>query len=181
MCVKIFTERRTGHPLHAIALAHEGERLPGPAPLDDSQRLLETVDTDSGRVVSQTYRLVLLPDPSGPDPELEPPLAERVDAAAVTGHHDRMAVVVCDHHRGDPHRRHLRRQHEQGHHRQTGADVIGGAGHLEPGVLGLPHRLDQLATRGNAAEGDTEPERMPFHVRAAPRGGHTVGVATHRV
>ncbi len=79
---------------HGVVLALEGDRPVGHQPLEDRDRLLETVDPHAGPVELDPGLLVVGGHPAGAEAQLEAPVREQVERRHLAGEHDRVLVVV---------------------------------------------------------------------------------------
>ena len=143
-----------------VVLAGEAERLVREAALEDRDGLRQAGLTHGRRVERQADRLVLGPVPAGADGDVEPALAEDVEARQVLRQHGGMAEVVVQDEcadaqgladRGDG--RHRRRR------RELRDEVIGHDQRVDPDGLGAADRLGQLSDAGDSSRIGEEAER----------------------
>jgi hypothetical protein len=78
-------------------LALEVHFVAAPERLQDAQALLEPRHAHAGRVHRHSPRVVVGPQPTGADADVEPSVAQEIERGELLGEHHRMAVVVAQH------------------------------------------------------------------------------------
>ena len=138
----------------------EAERSVGEQPAEDGDRLGHPLDPHARRVELQADRPVLGLVPAGPDPDVEPAVAEDVERREVLGHDGRVAQVVVEHERADaePFGRH-RGGGEHRDRRKLRLQVVVDAEMRVADGFGRPGMVDQGRPIDDLAESRDQLER----------------------
>lgn len=110
---------KAGNAVHRVALTLEGQGGPRQQPLEHAEGFLEPADPNRRGVEGHTGPLVLVPQPAGPDAQLEAAPRQQIERCRLLGQHHRVPIVVVEHQAADPqgpggtgggHQRHQRRE-----------------------------------------------------------------------